>query len=214
MDFESLRREYLKGGLSREDLADNPHTQFSGWMQQALEMGIGDPTAMTLATVSEAGQPSQRIVLLKHFDTDGLVFYTNYNSRKAHELMANPNVSLHFPWHGIDRQVKIGGTAEKISAAQSLKYFISNCRSRSSSSTTRICGGLAADIIICSAIGTGLAIGIASGIASGIITGIDTDWHIAAIINHLFKHPHENFTIPIIRGIKSLLNATALTFGQ
>jgi pyridoxamine 5'-phosphate oxidase len=125
MDFESLRREYLKGGLSREDLADNPHTQFSGWMQQALEMGIGDPTAMTLATVSEAGQPSQRIVLLKHFDTDGLVFYTNYNSRKAHELMANPNVSLHFPWHGIDRQVKIGGTAEKISAAQSLKYFIS-----------------------------------------------------------------------------------------
>jgi pyridoxamine 5'-phosphate oxidase len=125
MDFESLRREYLKGGLSREDLADNPHTQFSGWMQQALEMGIGDPTAMTLATVSEAGQPSQRIVLLKHFDTDGLVFYTNYNSRKAHELMANPNVSLHFPWHGIDRQVKIGGTAETISAAQSLKYFIS-----------------------------------------------------------------------------------------
>jgi pyridoxamine 5'-phosphate oxidase len=125
MDFESLRREYLKVGLSREDLAENPHAQFSGWMQQALEMGIGDPTAMTLATVSEAGQPSQRIVLLKHFDTDGLVFYTNYNSRKALELMANPNVSLHFPWHGIDRQVKIGGIAEKISAAQSLKYFIS-----------------------------------------------------------------------------------------
>ncbi len=124
MEFESLRREYLQGGLKREDLADDPHEQFSLWMQQALEMGIGDPTAMTAATVSKIGQPSQRIVLLKHFSEDGLVFYTNYNSRKARDLIANPHISLHFPWHAIDRQIKIGGTAEKVSVAESLKYII------------------------------------------------------------------------------------------
>ena len=129
MDLESLRREYLHGGLNREDLADNPFDQFAKWMQQAIELEIGDPTAMTVATVSTDGQPSQRIVLLKHFDQDGLVFYTNYGSRKAEELATNPKISLHFPWHVIDRQVKIGGEARKISTAASLKYFISRPKS-------------------------------------------------------------------------------------
>ncbi|NKB33607.1 MAG: pyridoxamine 5'-phosphate oxidase [Pseudomonadales bacterium] len=124
MDLESLRREYLHGGLSREDLADDPHDQFSLWMQQALDLKIHDPTAMTIATVSEDGQPSQRIVLLKHFDKDGFVFYTNYSSRKSKELGGNPKISLHFPWNDIDRQVKICGEANKISAAESLKYFV------------------------------------------------------------------------------------------
>lgn len=124
MDLESLRREYLRGGLSREDLADDPHHQFSVWMQQALDLKIHDPTAMTIATVSGDGQPSQRIVLLKHFDEDGFVFYTNYGSRKSKELDGNANISLHFPWNAIDRQVKICGEASKISAAESLKYFI------------------------------------------------------------------------------------------
>ncbi|MFP6827383.1 MAG: pyridoxamine 5'-phosphate oxidase [Pseudohongiellaceae bacterium] len=129
MELESLRREYLHGGLNREDLADNPFNQFSQWMQQAIELEIGDPTAMTVATVSADGQPSQRIVLLKHFDKDGFVFYTNYGSRKAEELAINPKISLHFPWHAIDRQVKIGGEARKISTADSLKYFMSRPKS-------------------------------------------------------------------------------------
>ncbi len=125
MELEALRREYLHGGLRRENLAENPFDQFRLWMQQALELKLLDPTAMTIATVSDDGQPSQRIVLLKHFDENGFVFYTNYGSRKASELDSNPKISLHFPWHGIDRQVKVCGEAEKISAAESLKYFMS-----------------------------------------------------------------------------------------
>jgi len=125
MDLESLRREYLQGGLSREELAADPFEQFSLWMQQAIELKIGDPTAMTIATVSADGQPSQRIVLLKHFDVSGFVFYTNYGSRKADELGGNGKISLHFPWHPIERQVKVCGEAVKISTAESLKYFAS-----------------------------------------------------------------------------------------
>lgn len=125
MDLESLRREYLHGGLSRDELDSDPFAQFARWMQQALELQIADPTAMTTATVGMDGQPSQRIVLLKHFDAQGFVFYTNYASRKANELAQNANISLHFPWHAIDRQVKVCGTASKISAAESMKYFLS-----------------------------------------------------------------------------------------
>ena len=125
MDLESLRREYLHGGLSRDELAADPFEQFSIWMQQAIELEIADVTAMTVATVSTDGQPSQRIVLLKHFDDRGFVFYTNYGSRKAGELDANPKISLHFPWHTVDRQVKVCGEAVKVSAAESLKYFVS-----------------------------------------------------------------------------------------
>ncbi len=125
MDLESLRREYLRGGLSRDELAEDPFEQFSAWMQQAIELEIADPTAMTVATVSKDGQPSQRIVLLKHFDERGFVFYTNYGSRKADELNANSKISLHFPWHTADRQVKVCGEAVKVSAAESFKYFTS-----------------------------------------------------------------------------------------
>ena len=125
MNLESLRREYLHGGLSLDELAADPLDQFSMWMQQAIELGIGDPNAMTIATVSADGQPSQRIVLLKHFDASGFVFYTNYGSRKADELDTNPKISLHFPWHTIDRQVKVCGETVKVSAAESLKYFAS-----------------------------------------------------------------------------------------
>lgn len=128
MDLESLRREYLQGGLRRNDLESNPFDQFSKWMQQAIELKIVDPTAMTVATVADNGQPSQRIVLLKHFDEKGFVFYTNFGSRKASELGKNPKISLHFPWHGIDRQVKICGEAQKVSTMESLKYFASRPR--------------------------------------------------------------------------------------
>lgn len=128
LDLQELRRDYLMGGLERDHLDQDPFKQFSLWMQQAIELEVQEPNAMTIATVSAEGQPSQRIVLLKHADSDGLVFYTNYGSRKAEELAANPRVSAHFPWHSIERQVKICGVAEKISAAESLKYFASRPR--------------------------------------------------------------------------------------
>ncbi len=125
MKLEDVRREYLRGGLKREDLAENPITQFEAWLKQAIDAGLQDPTAMTVATVNADGQPSQRIVLLKQVNDKGFVFYTNYESRKAHDIEANPLVSLHFPWHLLERQVKICGRVEKVSSAESLKYFLS-----------------------------------------------------------------------------------------
>lgn len=128
MDIDKLRREYQRTGLSKDDLDPNPFTQFNKWLQQSVDSGMPDPTAMTVATVSESGQPSQRIVLLKQIDEAGFVFYTNYESRKASELILNPKISLHFPWHSIDRQVKVCGIAEKLSVMDSLKYFSSRPR--------------------------------------------------------------------------------------
>ncbi len=125
MELDKFRRDYLQGGLQRQDLADDPIVQFETWLKQAVEAGLKDPTAMTVATVDAAGQPSQRIVLLKHLDQRGFVFYTNYESDKARDIAANPRVSLHFPWHELERQVKICGRAEKVSTAESLKYFSS-----------------------------------------------------------------------------------------
>jgi len=125
MKLEDIRREYLAGGLHRKDLDEDPRKQFSVWLEQAIAADIPDPTAFTLATVSEDGRPSQRIVLLKHLDENGFVFYTNYGSKKSHEIEGNSQVCMHFPWHGMERQVEIGGVATKISTAESLKYFVS-----------------------------------------------------------------------------------------
>ena len=128
MELENLRREYLHGGLNREDLDADPIQQLELWLQQAIELQVDDPTAMVVATVSEDGQPSQRIVLIKHLDQQGMVLYTNFDRRKAREIAGNPKVSLLFPWNDIERQVKIQGHAQKISAAESLKYFLSRPR--------------------------------------------------------------------------------------
>lgn len=128
MELDELRREYLGPALSAEDLLSNPISQFERWLQQAIKLQIPDPTAMVLGTVNDEGQPSQRIVLLKHLDAKGFVFFTNFGSRKAQEIAANAKVSLLFPWHGINRQVKVVGEAEKISTAESLKYFVSRPR--------------------------------------------------------------------------------------
>jgi pyridoxamine 5'-phosphate oxidase len=125
MELESLRREYLQGGLNREDLDPDPLKQFELWLQQAIDLQIYDPTAMVIATVDARGQPSQRMVLLKHLDARGFVFYTNYGSRKARDIVENSRVSLHFPWNDIERQVKVEGEAVKIPTAESLKYFLS-----------------------------------------------------------------------------------------
>lgn len=123
MDLEIIRREYLLGGLRRHNMQDNPVAQFKEWLQQAIHGQIPDPTAMILATVDATGQPGQRIVLLKQFDQSGFVFYTNYGSDKAQDIAGNPKVSLHFPWHPMERQVRISGVASKLTTAESLKYF-------------------------------------------------------------------------------------------
>ena len=124
-NIDQFRREYLIGGLSREDLHENPIIQFEHWLQQVIDAQLQDPTAMTVATVDADGQPSQRIVLLKKVDQQGFVFYSNYQSKKAQDIAENPRISLHFPWHGLERQVKVGGRVEKVSQAESLSYFLS-----------------------------------------------------------------------------------------
>lgn len=125
MNLESFRREYLSGGLERENLNDDPIVQFSLWMQQAVDSEIQDPTVMIVASVAANGQPSQRIVLLKKIDQNGFVFFTNYESRKASELSTNSKISLLFPWNIIDRQVKVCGDVEKITVEQTSEYFFS-----------------------------------------------------------------------------------------
>ncbi|MCP4486262.1 MAG: pyridoxamine 5'-phosphate oxidase [Gammaproteobacteria bacterium] len=125
MDIDFLRREYHKDGLPLDRLDDDPFRQFELWMEDAIGFGLSDPTAMTVATVDSEGQPAQRIVLLKQFSPAGFVFYTNYGSRKAADIENNAQVSLHFPWHEMDRQVHLKGTACKIPKAESFKYFSS-----------------------------------------------------------------------------------------
>ena len=125
MSLQDNRREYDYGKLTRESLSASPFDQFTLWMEQAIEAGIQDPTAMSVATVSAEGKPWQRMVLLKDFDQRGFVFYTNLGSRKAKEIAVNAQVSLHFPWLQLDRQVIVGGRAERLSTVDVLKYFLS-----------------------------------------------------------------------------------------
>ena len=123
--IQDIRREYCHGELDIADLHQDPIVQFDRWLEDIVATNIPDPTAMTIATVSPDGQPSQRIVLLKDVNPSGFVFYTNLGSRKALELEHNPKISLHFPWHIIERQVKICGTAHKLSRTEVAKYFLS-----------------------------------------------------------------------------------------
>ncbi len=125
MDLNDLRREYLKDGLRRTDLEPDAVDQFQHWLKQAIDSGIKDPTAMSVATVDTNNQPRQRLVLLKQVDDKGFMFFTNYGSKKARDIENNPLVSLHFPWHILERQVKICGSAEKVNAGESMKYFLS-----------------------------------------------------------------------------------------
>ena len=128
MDLADFRKEYSDRGLHREELNADPVAQFSQWFSHATELGVHEPNAMTLATVDETGMPYQRTVLLKYFDANGFVFFTNYGSRKSKQIAANPKCSLLFPWITLERQVIIQGSAEKISSAESLRYFTSRPR--------------------------------------------------------------------------------------
>ncbi len=123
LHISNLRREYRQGALRRSDLSANPLDLFAVWLQQARERGLTDPTAMSIATVDENRQPYQRIVLLKYFDEKGLVFYTSLASRKGKQLTKNPQISLLFPWHTIERQVIFLGKVERIITPEVLKYF-------------------------------------------------------------------------------------------
>ncbi|AJQ96459.1 pyridoxamine 5'-phosphate oxidase [Gynuella sunshinyii] len=129
MDLSDIRREYLQGGLRRENLLADPIDQFEAWFKDSVKAKVNtDPTAMCMATVGPDGRPSQRIVLLKHFDQRGFVFYTNLGSRKAREIEHNPNVCLHFGWVPLERQVIIYGRARQLSVTETTAYFLSRPR--------------------------------------------------------------------------------------
>jgi pyridoxamine 5'-phosphate oxidase len=123
MQIADMRKEYTWGDLSEADVDADPLRQFAKWFEQALAANLPEPNAMTLATATPDGQPSARVVLLKAFDASGFTFFTNYESRKGHELTANPRAALLFFWPQLQRQIRIEGTVERLSAAESDAYF-------------------------------------------------------------------------------------------
>ena len=127
-DFEALRRDYRLGGLSEAEAGDDPSALFGLWLRTAADAGLSEPNAMTLATATPDGVPSARMVLLKSFDADGFVFFTNYGSRKSRELSANPHAALVVFWGALERQVRVVGRAEPVSAAESDAYYASRPR--------------------------------------------------------------------------------------
>ncbi len=127
-DIAAMRKEYISDELHRADLDDDPIIQFEQWFSKARELELHEPNAMTLSTIGLDGCPASRTVLMKFFDKRGFVFYTNYGSAKAKELVENPQAAMLFPWLPLERQVRISGTVEKVSASESLKYFASRPR--------------------------------------------------------------------------------------
>lgn len=127
-DIAALRKEYTQAELDENSIHTNPFLQFEQWFQEALKSQLNEPNAMSVATVNKDGQPFQRTVLLKTFNEDGFVFYTNYTSRKAQQLESNPKISLLFPWYDLERQVAITGSVVKVSAKESLTYFLTRPR--------------------------------------------------------------------------------------
>src|SRR5918997_5722966 len=123
-----LREEYTRAGLRESDAEPNPIEQFRGWFGEALAAELHEPNAMTLATATPDGRPSARVVLLKGFDARGFVFYTNHEGRKAQELEKNPYCALVFYWAELERQVRIEGSASRVSEADSDAYHESRPR--------------------------------------------------------------------------------------
>jgi pyridoxamine 5'-phosphate oxidase len=127
-DLAALREEYARGGLAESDLAADPLTMFRRWLTEAATAGLHEPNAMVVATVADDGRPSSRMVLLKGIDDRGFTFFTNTRSRKGTELAGNPRCSLLFPWHPLERQVRVDGTAVPLSDAEVAAYFASRPR--------------------------------------------------------------------------------------
>ncbi|WP_322920217.1 pyridoxamine 5'-phosphate oxidase [Nocardioides renjunii] len=128
MDLSGLREEYGRGGLDLPDLADDPIEMFERWLEQAVAAGVHEPNAMVVATATPEGRPSSRMVLLKGVGPDGFVFFTNHASRKGEELAANAQCALLFPWHPLERQVRVEGTAGLLDATRVESYFHSRPR--------------------------------------------------------------------------------------
>lgn len=126
--LNSKRREYAGQELNKSSVNKNPITQLALWMEDAVNAQVPDPSAMTLSTTDQQGKPSSRIVLLRGAIEDGLVFYTNYNSKKGSQLASNPNVAVNFFWVELHRQIRIEGVVEKVDAAISDAYFASRPR--------------------------------------------------------------------------------------
>jgi pyridoxamine 5'-phosphate oxidase len=123
MQLAELRENYIRGSLRKSDIGDNPLALFDNWLEEVIATDVPDANAMTLATVDESGQPSQRIVLLKGRPDDKFVFYTNYASNKAKDMAKNQRVSLHFPWYLMERQVMVSGFATQLSDQENDSYF-------------------------------------------------------------------------------------------
>lgn len=121
--LRAAREDYARGGLAEADLLDDPIAMFGRWYDEAVAAGLHEPNAVVVATATPAGVPSSRIVLLKGVSEDGFVFYTNLTSRKGRELAANPAVSLLFPWHPLERQVRVDGTATPLPREAVDDYF-------------------------------------------------------------------------------------------
>jgi pyridoxamine 5'-phosphate oxidase len=125
MSVADIRQNYERGELVEAAAKPSPFDQFELWLDEAIALPVAEPTAMTLASADASGKPDARIVLLKGFDTNGFVFYTNYESRKGQELAQRPQACLLFFWQPLERQVRIEGHVEKVSAAQSDEYYAS-----------------------------------------------------------------------------------------
>ncbi len=127
-EAEKLRAQYATAGLARDEVDQDPLAQFGHWLKQATEAGIIEPNAMVLATASKSCAPSQRSVLLKGFDKNGFVFFTNHGSRKARQMLDNDTVCALFPWYALHRQVIVEGHVRRIGEDESLEYFHSRPR--------------------------------------------------------------------------------------
>lgn len=127
-EIAAMREEYGSREMRRKHMAADPIVQFEQWFAEARQAQLHEPNALTLSTVGLDGCPAARTVLMKFFDAKGFVFYTNYGSAKAKEIEAVPKASILFPWLLLERQVRIEGSVEKVSAAESLKYFTSRPR--------------------------------------------------------------------------------------
>jgi pyridoxamine 5'-phosphate oxidase len=123
--LSKIRRDYGKFSLTKEDACASPFKQFQLWFAEILSIEHQDPTAMVLSTVDAEGHPDSRVVLLKGFDDDGFIFYTNYESTKSEQIATNPHVALNFYWPQMTRQVRIRGKIVRVSEAQSDEYFAS-----------------------------------------------------------------------------------------
>jgi pyridoxamine 5'-phosphate oxidase len=123
MSVADIRQSYERGELLESSAKPSPFDQFELWLHEAIGLPVPEPTAMTLATVGADGKPSARIVLLKGFDAQGFVFYTNYESRKGTELAQHPEAALLFFWQPLERQVRIEGAIEKVSPEESDEYY-------------------------------------------------------------------------------------------